>query len=187
GIGKQLASSLTMSGIVNYKSPLLDMNVTGKFSGLSRSWLDEFEKDGTEGFVASLREDLAVDPALALEIDEIFERLGAPEDLLDETAEFLNLTMPFGHDSAVRTGLQIVAVTSLFAILLMIFLSNPFLGAVLSAVGTPNVAVSWKATGKAYDRLYGLEAKPKPGAKSSKGGKPGLLANGRGRKRSGRW
>ena len=186
-INKMLSRSLALSGAPNFMSPLADVEAARKISSLSNAWLTEFQNDGADGLVASLREDIAVDPSLAREVEEIFERLGAPEDLLQETAEFLNLTVPFGHDAAVRTGLQVLAVTSLFAILLMIFLHNPVLGAVLSAGGTPNVVVSWKATGKAYDRLYGIDAKPKAMKKTGAKRKAGPLARKHTRKRSSRW
>ncbi|WP_306637205.1 hypothetical protein [Pseudarthrobacter siccitolerans] len=186
-LGKQLASSLALSGMANFKHPLADILGNPRISGLSSAWLTEFENSGADGLVASLREDLAVDPSLAQEVEEIFERIGAPEDLLDETADFLNLTVPFGYDAAVRAGLQVLAVTSLYAVLLIIFLNNPVLGAVLSAGGTPNVAASWKATGNAYDRLYGTDAKPKLVSKDRKRKKSGPLAKKNSRNRTSRW
>jgi hypothetical protein len=138
-----------------------------RISGLSNAWLAGFESGGANNLVASIRDDLAVDPALVREIDEFFESVGAPDALIDATAEALGLTVPFGYDAAVRAGLQAIAVTSLFAILLMVFIHNPVLGAVLSAAGTPNSVATWKATGRAYDRLYGVEAKDRPKPKKT--------------------
>ena len=95
--------------------------------------------------------------ALSHELDDFFAEIPEAEILLKEASNALGLTVPFGYDRSVRTTLQILVMTSIFSTLFVAFLVNPFLGAALSALGTPNAVVTWKATGKAYDRLYGRE------------------------------
>ncbi|MET4901766.1 hypothetical protein PV760_13925, partial [Paenarthrobacter sp. CC6] len=59
GIGKQLASSLTMSGIVNYKSPLLDMKVPSALTGFSEQ-LSKGLRDPMEGIGKQLASSLTM-------------------------------------------------------------------------------------------------------------------------------
>ena len=71
----------------------------------------------------------------------------------------LELTLPLGHDLAARAALQLVVVAFVAAALFGInMLGNPVFttaAAVLAAAGTPKPVEVWRATGQAYDRLYG--------------------------------
>jgi len=108
--------------------------------------------------LANIGNDLLVrSPAFIDVLDDFFAELPEAEQLMAGASAALELTVPFGHDRAVRTALQIIIVSSLFTTLFVAFMVNPFLAAALSAVGTPNAVVTWKATGRAYDRLNGRE------------------------------
>jgi hypothetical protein len=168
-----------------YKNPVAELGQMTKISSLGSAWLAGYERGGPADLMASFRDDLTVDQLLIEEIDELFGSIGAPEALIDETAETLGLILPFGYDPAIRAGLQAIAVSSLFAILLMAFIYNPTVGFLLSAAGTPNSVATWKATGKAYDRLYGAEGRSH--AKRGSARKGGPLTTRNPRRRSSRW
>ncbi|WP_442546162.1 hypothetical protein ACSBOX_21385 (plasmid) [Arthrobacter sp. KN11-1C] len=162
-----LAKFNTRTAMLDNLDKLVDPTAALAKFNTSTAMLDNLDLSAVLANIAkidphAILADLAKNPmleslALRDELDVFFAELPRAEKLLDEASNALGLTVPFGHDHAVRTALQILVMTGIFSTLFVAFLVNPVLGAALSALGTPNAVVTWKATGKAYDRLYSRE------------------------------
>ena len=93
--------------------------------------------------------------AVGAELDSYFATNPDAEEILAKAPEVLGLVLPFGYDLTVRRSLQVTVVLATLAVLVTAYGVSPPLAVVLSAIGTPNVPVVWRATGRAYDHLYG--------------------------------
>ena len=97
------------------------------------------------------------DVLLADGVNDVFSEIPESGALLDEAAQELTLMIPFGHDLAVRRALQIVVMLIVAAAIIGISLyAGPLVAAIMAAVSTPKPQETWKAVGKAYDRIYGV-------------------------------
>lgn len=114
--------------------------------------LQDFEGERFGKLAASIRE--ADDPALTADLEIQFEKVSNGDALLARTATELNLTVPFGHDPAVRAALQVVVTAVICMIMLFLVFNFPITALVATVTGSPTAVPTWKAVGKAYDRLY---------------------------------
>jgi hypothetical protein len=117
----------------------------------------DLDQSRFDDMVRSLRN--APTDSTLLVVNRLFTQIkGTDTDIL-EVSQALDLTVPFGHDSAVRAACQIVMVALVAAALFGVsMLTHPVFvlaAAALTATGTPKPKEVWKATGKAYDSIYG--------------------------------
>jgi hypothetical protein len=145
-----------MLASIGAAASLKDVYGTAGVGSISKL-LENTDQSLFEDIVRSLR-DTSTDAPL-LVADQLFTQMEGEEAALLEVSQTVDLTIPFGHDRVIRGALQLVIVTVVAAALFGIsLLTHPVFAAaaaLLTATGTPKPKEVWKATGEAYDRIYG--------------------------------
>lgn len=159
-----IKSTLDFAGIDGFRETAVQIAKAQGLLGLSRD--EVLERLHT----SHVLEDPDVPELIDSQVAAVFDDLPEAETLLAETAEALQLTLPFGYDRSVRAGLQVITVAAVVAALCAILLVFPWASTLLTLTGTPTPAKTWKATGAAYDKIFGRQNNHPERAKKTKTG-----------------
>jgi hypothetical protein len=139
-------------------STALIQRVLERASGTLLKDLPLIQAEEVEEIASKLRE--AEDEESVAAISAAYSQIVDANTAEPNRANDLALTIPF-HDRYARATLQLVAVAAYMAVAYIVGLASaacPPLSAALWASGyTPNAKIAWKATGKAYDRIFSKE------------------------------
>ena len=137
------------------------VDVSSMLTGISAAakpnvMLDFAKVDISSMLTGISAQSLLGDPDFLEELDEIFTQLPENELLLAEASDGLKPFISFEHNETARRMLQVIVAVSILSALIVIYSISPW-AALASACGTPSAKTTWKATGTAYDRLYGIK------------------------------
>ncbi|WP_152915994.1 hypothetical protein [Arthrobacter sp. RIT-PI-e] len=123
----------------------------GQFPGIAHM-LENVDRTTFDSLVKSIREENNL--VYTKELEKQFSTFPDSEALLTHSATELDLTVPFGHDPAIRAALQIIITAFLSLSILYMVIHVPIWPIITGVLGSPTPKLTWCATGKAYDKLY---------------------------------